>query len=644
MGGLGSRERSGHTLPRSTGRPRGALVILLAVVTVAAVSSLRFAGATAVAVQVGDLHELAVAPGYTVEVDSSGFDLPTAIAFIPEPGAAADSPLYFVAELQGTIKVVTRDRTVHDFARVPTWGHQGHDLEGASQQGLAGLCLEPSNGYLFATYTEPDEGGVLRNRVVRFESVPVVYGLAAASATPIAPILASVQSAPAHQIGSCTVHEGELYVGVGDGGNPREVANPDVLLGKIICMSLDGSPCRERAFSDAAAAATVADSGTATAADYVYATGFRNPFGLTWLDGDLKVIENGIKLDRFLTARQGRDHLWNGTDESIASLAEIILPRPFAPVQLDHVPAGAAYMEPGWRGHFVAAGFGSKSVPSGIAMLGGGAEANKAGTPPRYLIEYTGPEGTQHFAGVATGPDGIYAVPMLPIAGTSGAVLRLSYDPQAAHPVVVDKASGLFRGNDMPHLSALGCTSCHTVAGQGGDIGPNLDQFGVEWRITEFLASAEYEALLSAQIAAARGAAGSSDPDSIDALRRVLGASGIDRTWTWLGFMLQDPDFDGVDRQMPALGLTSAEADAARGELFAVLGLSRTPDLIGRSLRAVTEQWRAVLAGAIAGAIALTALLILAEFLWQRRKARRELIDHAELAQRKATSVERTSV
>jgi hypothetical protein len=296
-------------------------------------------------------------------------------------------------------------------------------------------------------------------------------------------------------------------------------------------------------------------------------------------------------------------------------------------------------MEPGWLGHFVAAGFGSKNVPSGIAMLGGSAATNRAGTPPRYLIEYRGPEGTQHFAGAARGPDGIYAVPMLPIAGTSGAVLRLRYDPAAAHPVVVDKTSGLFRGDDMPQLSALGCTSCHAIAGQGGDIGPNLDQFGVEWRITEFLASAEYEAHLSAQIAA-----GGEGAASIDALRRVLGTRGIDRTWTWLGYMLQDPDFDGVDRQMPVLGLTAAEADAARAELFEVLGLSRTPDLLGRSLTAVTEQWKAVLAGAIAGAIALSALLIIAEFLWQRRKARREVKIHADPAQRQAAAVKRTSV
>src|SRR5690606_18362387 len=156
-----------------------------------------------------------------------GFELPSAIAFVPQPGTGPDSPLYFVAELQGSIKVVTRDRSVYDFGEVPTWGQQGHDLEGASQQGLAGLCLDADSGHVFATYTEPDEGGVLRNRIVRFDSEPTVFSLSASAATALAPVLASAQSAPAHQIGGCVVHDGELYVGVGDGGNPRHVTDPN---------------------------------------------------------------------------------------------------------------------------------------------------------------------------------------------------------------------------------------------------------------------------------------------------------------------------------------------------------------------------------------------------------------------------------
>lgn len=586
--------------------------VVLALVLCSAVASLSTAAAqtTIDADQFTseDLADLAVAPGYSLEVDSFGFELPSAIAFVPQPGDGPDAPLYFVAELQGSIKVVTNDRSVHEFGAVPTWGHQGHDLEGASQQGLAGLCLDAGSGYVFATYTEPDEGGVLRNRIVRFESEPVVFSLQATGATALAPILATVQSAPAHQIGGCAVHDGELYVGVGDGGNPRHVTEPDVLLGKVLCMDLDGMPCRERPFGDEGPAA------------YVYAVGFRNPFGIVWQGGRLHAIENGIDLDRFLPVTAGADHLWDGNDESIASLATVLFPNPFAPVQLDFVPAGLDFLAPDWGGHFVSAGYGSRHVPSGVAVFGGAASDNRAATPPRYLIEYRGPVSEQHFAGVALGNDGIYAVPMLPIAGTSGAVLKLSYEPARAHPVVVDKASGLFRGNQLEHLSGLGCTSCHAIAGQGGDIGPTLDRFTVNWRITEFLNSRGYEGHLADLIAPGVG----TDPDTVAAVREVLAVRGIDRTWTWLGHMLADPDFDGIDRQMPNLDLSESDIDAARAELFDVLDLSRTPtSTVARILNAVISQWKAIVVGMIIGAIGLTVAIMLFEYLLRRRVTRR---------------------
>lgn len=152
-----------------------------------------------------DLSTFAVAPGYRLEVDSVGYDLPTAIAMIPDPSPGDSAPYYFVAELQGHIKVVTRDRAVHDFAAVPTWGRQGHDLDGNSQQGLAGLCLAPEHGYLFATFTEPDAGGVIRNRIVRFDSTPISYGLSPTNVKRLAPQISEFQSAPAHQIGDCIV-------------------------------------------------------------------------------------------------------------------------------------------------------------------------------------------------------------------------------------------------------------------------------------------------------------------------------------------------------------------------------------------------------------------------------------------------------
>ena len=565
-----------------------------------------------------DLSNIAVAPGYRLDVDSVGYDLPTAIAMIPEPFAGQTAPLYFVAELLGNIKVVTRDRRVHDFARVPTWGKQGHDLYGNSQQGLAGLCLAPEDGYLFATFTEPDDGGVMRNRIVRFASEPVGYGLEATEVRALAPEISAFQSAPAHQIGNCVVVDDQLFVGVGDGGNPKAAADPGTLLGKILCLTFDGEPCAGSPY------------GVGGPEAYVYAVGFRNPFGLSWQAGGLHAIENGIDLDRFLSVTPGLDHLWNGTDEAIASLADVIFPNPFAPVQLDFVPAGAPYMEPAWTGSFVAAGYGSKHVPSGVAAFGGEAQPDALADPPRYLVEYQGPRGSQHFAGVAAGSDGLYLTPMLPLDGASGAVLRLSYDPQASHTPQVAKATGLFRSPELGTLNELGCTGCHAVAGTGGGIGPNLDGFGLEWRITEYLNSAAYTASLASLPA---------DNGPRDAARRaVLAVEGKERTWVWLAEMLQDPHFDDPERQMPDLGLSEADAKAARAELYAALGLrhdiSIWADLAANFGTRLRDNYRPLIVGAIAGML----LTLFALFAYARLSARRTRLARQQRASERAAA------
>lgn len=547
-----------------------------------------------------DLSTLAVAPGYRLDVDSVGYDLPTAIAMIPEPFEGAGAPIYFVAELQGSIKVVTRDRQVHDFASVPTWGRQGHDLGGNSQQGLAGLCLAPRHGYLFATFTEPDDGGVMRNRIVRFSATPVGYGLSASAVTQLASEVSAFQSAPAHQIGNCVVVDEQLFVGVGDGGNPKVAADPAVLLGKVLCLTLEGEPC---------AGAPYGESGNEA---LVYAKGFRNPFGLVWQAGSLHAVENGIDLDRFLPVRPGRDHLWNGTDEALSSVAEIVFPNPFAPVQLDHVPAAAPYMDPGWSGGFVASGYGSKHVPAGVAAFGGAPREGALADPPRYLIEYQGPVGSQHFGGVAAGPDGLYVTPMLPLDGAPGAVLRLSYDPSDPHQPQVAKATGLFRSPELDTLNDLGCTGCHAVAGTGGGIGPNLDRFGLEWRITEYLNSAAYETALAAL---------PTDGGRRDAARRaVLAAEDDERTWVWVRELLLDPRFDDPERQMPDLSLSVDAAEAARAELFAAVGLGRKSATVESVLVRLRNNLRPLLAGALAGALLVLAVIAAYEHLLSRRR------------------------
>ncbi len=55
-------------------------------------------------------------PNYHVAVVASGFQLSVNIAFVPSPGPDPDSAFYYVAELFGTVKVVTRPGQVSNYA------------------------------------------------------------------------------------------------------------------------------------------------------------------------------------------------------------------------------------------------------------------------------------------------------------------------------------------------------------------------------------------------------------------------------------------------------------------------------------------------------------------------------------------------
>lgn len=124
-------------------------------------------------------NDWTVKRGYTIKVDTEGYQLPTAIAFVPNPGNGPKDPLYFVAELKGTVKVITNDRSVHTFAedffdlgRVEAYG-----AEDSRELGMAGICLDPPRGYVFVTFVYQDSQRVLRNNVVRFESIPDIFAL-----------------------------------------------------------------------------------------------------------------------------------------------------------------------------------------------------------------------------------------------------------------------------------------------------------------------------------------------------------------------------------------------------------------------------------------------------------------------------------
>jgi hypothetical protein len=89
---------------------------------------------------------------YALDVASTGFSMPTGLAFVSEPGPDPKDPRYFVLELQGNVKVVTNDGSVLDFASVPAVMPDVALPDPAAELGAGGICLDSERGYVFVTF------------------------------------------------------------------------------------------------------------------------------------------------------------------------------------------------------------------------------------------------------------------------------------------------------------------------------------------------------------------------------------------------------------------------------------------------------------------------------------------------------------
>ena len=208
----------------------------------------------------------AVRKGFNIDIDSQGFQFPTSIAFVPNPGPSPKDPLYFVTEIRGTIKVVTNDRSVFTFAKDFFSLKPRHELpSGSGEVGMAGMCLAPGEGYVFATFAYQDENNTLRNNIVRFKTEPETFSLLPSSQMSFTEVFAPFRSVVSHQIGPCQVMDNLLYVNVGDGHQPLQSQKVNSLLGKVLRMTFDGNPVTGNPF--------YTNDGRTSAEDYVWALG-----------------------------------------------------------------------------------------------------------------------------------------------------------------------------------------------------------------------------------------------------------------------------------------------------------------------------------------------------------------------------------
>ncbi|MEK6578217.1 MAG: PQQ-dependent sugar dehydrogenase [Bdellovibrionota bacterium] len=569
----------------------------------------------------GDFQsDWAVEKGFKLSVDTDGFRFPTSIAFVPHPGKKPKDPLYFVAEYHNKIKVVTNDRSIYTFAEkfyesLPTQkgttlvdqalDTQMKDVSGDSwldAGGITGICLDPEHGYVFATLAYGDSKKILRSSIVRFQSKPEIFSTSGTAKVSFAEIFAAEATVFSHNAGTCQVANNTLFVGVGDGFQNAFSGDIHSVHGKILRMTLDGRPVRDNPFYK--------NDEVRNISNFVWASGFRNPFSLSLVGNALFVADNGLDLDRFVKIRKSENYLWSGSDWDIGARADTVFHPTICPAQMDYCPENYAPFPAEYRRKFFIAS--AKNAGTGIVMLDYQIESGKTLSTPRYILQ-SRTERLKRVVGLALGPDGLYFVPIdQGFRGTSP-VLKLTYDPEKPHPYLL----GLQKDADTL-MKKKGCLGCHTFEDAIVKVGPSLSADSLIARIDARLKSPEYlkslvaiDQLDYAPYASYRGT-------RIDIMKK----SGRERVALWIRNHILEPRFDQMVSQMPNLGLTESEAEiitqklmdpTQRGqfehhhsELIQSLVLSKLSQVFGGTLR-----YRHLGFAFLFGALAVTGVFML---------------------------------
>jgi glucose/arabinose dehydrogenase len=354
---------------------------------------------------------VALQAGFEVDLIADGLQLPTNIALVPNPGKKPGDPLFYVTELYGTVKVVSNDFTVSDYATGLLNFNATGNFPGSGEQGLAGIVVDPATGDVIVTrVTSPipfDDDSPHHPQVVRLRSTD--GGRTATSQTVLLDMVGESQG-QSHQVSNVTIGpDGKLYVHNGDGFNPTTAQNLDSFRGKILRMNMDGTAAEDNPFYD--------EVDGVSARDYVFAYGLRNPFGGAWRasDGRHYEVENGPGVDRMARIDRGVNYGWNGSDDSMLTRAIYNWDPAHAPVNIAFIQRetfeGSGFPQAKMDRAFVSESGptyanGPQSRGKRIVEFELDAEGNVVGGPAT-LIEYAG-MGRATVVGLAAGPDGLY--------------------------------------------------------------------------------------------------------------------------------------------------------------------------------------------------------------------------------------------
>ena len=211
----------------------------------------------------GDRHrrQRRRAGSFENEILATGFDLPTAMKFLPDGRM-------LVAELGGKIKVLPAPYTQADptpFLQLTNVGSAGDGT--VAQQGIYDLALDPNfatNHYYYITYTARTPN---RDRLSRFTANATLTGTVAGSELII---YQDPQDANTEHHGGAINfgNDGKIYLTTGDhfqGTPSQDLTSPR---GKVLRFNPDGTVPTDNPFYD----------GTGPNYDAVWALGLRNPY------------------------------------------------------------------------------------------------------------------------------------------------------------------------------------------------------------------------------------------------------------------------------------------------------------------------------------------------------------------------------
>jgi hypothetical protein len=323
-------------------------------------------------------------------------------------------------------------------------------------------------------------------------------------------------------------------------------------------MTLDGKPVPDNPFYE--------DDDILKPRNFVWASGLRNPFGLTFVGDQLFITDNGPRVDRFLRVERGQDYKYDGTDWSMGARGDVFFSPGVGPVTVRFLPESSTLFLPEHRSRFYVVFGGFLGSPPGIGLRGDRSvitipwnlSGRHAESTPELFLQFRGP-GVQLPVSLEFGPHGLYVLPLLPDASGRTPILKMRYEPENQHPLLISENQ-----DGRAIMFAKGCFGCHSLNPADVLYGPTLARGELLERLDLKLNDPTYLMILDAfdmantEVTRATTAA----------RQEVREAKGLDRIRAYIKHQIMHPDFDGFALPMPELGISEKEAVAIRDYLM----------------------------------------------------------------------------